>query len=113
MGLTDVDLEYSDADLQEITNGKLFGQRYRQTFLDVNPSWNVTKMGPYITAKYRQFQEVAASRGISKKEKNKEAKDEKVAPLKIRISSRKSKKKDDDDRKFIYFINLINCNVSI
>lgn len=105
LGIADTQLDYSEQDLQEITNGKvgaslssstrplqIYAQRYRQQFLDANPTFNVTKMGPYITAKYRQFQEEAGSRGVKK------GKDEKtVAPLKIRISARKTKRKDEDD----------------
>ncbi|CAD5214812.1 unnamed protein product [Bursaphelenchus okinawaensis] len=94
MGLVDVDIEYTDEDFLEVTNGKLYAQRFRGQFLEANPSWNVTKMNPYVTAKYNQFKDIGAARGVAKGAK---PKDEKVAPLKIRISNRKSKKTNEDD----------------
>ena len=36
-GLTDVDLEYSDADYQNLTTYKLFQQTYRQRMQGANP----------------------------------------------------------------------------
>jgi hypothetical protein len=36
-GLTDVDLEYTDADYQNLTTYKLFQQNYRQRIQAVNP----------------------------------------------------------------------------
>ena len=39
-GLTDVDLEYSDADYQNLTTYKLFQQTYRQRIQAANPKVN-------------------------------------------------------------------------
>ena len=43
-GLTDVDLEYSDADYQNLTTYKLFQQTYRQRIQGANPKVNSNLM---------------------------------------------------------------------
>merc|ERR1712150_414542 len=55
-GLTDVDLEYSDADYQNLTTYKLFQQTYRQRIQAANPKVPQPKLMMLVAAKWREFQ---------------------------------------------------------
>merc|ERR1712076_301404 len=55
-GLTDVDLEYSDADYQNLTTYKLFQSTYRQRVQAGNPKIPQPKLMMLLAAKWREFQ---------------------------------------------------------
>merc|ERR1711994_1042467 len=55
-GLTDVDLEYSDADYQNLTTYKLFQQTCRQRIQGANPKVPQPKLMMLVAAKWREFQ---------------------------------------------------------
>merc|ERR1712173_50670 len=55
-GLTDVDLEYSEADYQNLTTYKLFQQTYRQRIQGANPKVPQPKLMMLVAAKWREFQ---------------------------------------------------------
>ena len=74
-GLNDVDLEYTDADYQNLTTYKLFQSTYKQRIQGANPKVPQPKLMMLVAAKWREFQtsspdiqEVTAAReGPSKK----------------------------------------------
>jgi hypothetical protein len=68
-------------------------------FQDVNPNVNATKMQPYVIAKYREFQDLAKDHKgkVTTPAKETPSKDAKVPALKIRISTRKNKKRNQED----------------
>jgi len=55
-GLNDVDLEYSDADYQNLTTYKLFQQAYRSKIQSANPKVPQPKLMMLLAAKWREFQ---------------------------------------------------------
>merc|ERR1711972_163315 len=55
-GLNDVDLEYSDADCQNLTTYKLFQQAYRSKIQSANPKVPQPKLMMLLAAKWREFQ---------------------------------------------------------
>ncbi|KAI6228682.1 hypothetical protein M3Y99_01199800 [Aphelenchoides fujianensis] len=96
IGITDVTPDYTEQDFTEITNGKAYSARFRSVFQADNPGLGGSKIAPYLTAKYREFQERAREwKANAKARASKEG--DKVAPLKIRISTRKKKQDDEDD----------------
>lgn len=103
-----------------------YAARFRPNLQEANPTANYTKLQVVLTAKYREYQAHLADLGrtIPKKPASRStpkvedtaavaaaaaaaaAGADKVAPLKIRISSRGKKKKGDDsdeDRKGFYW----------
>jgi len=60
-GLNDVDLEYTEADYQNLTTYKLFQQTYRQRFQSANPKVPQPKLMMLVSAKWREFQATAAA----------------------------------------------------
>merc|ERR1711976_315650 len=55
-GLNDVDLEYSDADYQNLTTYKLFQKTYRSRIQSANPKVPQPKLMMLLAAKWREFQ---------------------------------------------------------
>ncbi len=56
IGLNDVDLEYTDADYQNLTTYKLFQSTYRQRIQAANPKVPQPKLMMLVAAKWREFQ---------------------------------------------------------
>ncbi|XP_049867284.1 chromodomain-helicase-DNA-binding protein Mi-2 homolog isoform X1 [Pectinophora gossypiella] len=54
-GLTDVDIQYSDADLENLTSYKLFQQHVRPLLVKENPKVPVSKLMMLVAAKWRLF----------------------------------------------------------
>jgi len=54
-GLNDVDLEYTDADFQNLTTFKLFQQTYRPRIQAENPKVPMSKLVMLVAAKWREF----------------------------------------------------------
>ncbi|XP_046678885.1 LOW QUALITY PROTEIN: chromodomain-helicase-DNA-binding protein Mi-2 homolog [Homalodisca vitripennis] len=54
-GLTDVDIEYTDADFQNLTTYKLFQQHVRPLLAKDNPKVPTSKMMMLVAAKWRDF----------------------------------------------------------
>ncbi|XP_047505475.1 chromodomain-helicase-DNA-binding protein Mi-2 homolog isoform X1 [Pieris napi] len=54
-GLTDVDIQYSDADLENLTSYKLFQQHVRPFIVKENPKVPVSKLMMLVAAKWRLF----------------------------------------------------------
>ena len=55
-GLNDVDLEYGDADYQNLTTYKLFQSTYKQRIQGANPKVPQPKLMMLVAAKWREFQ---------------------------------------------------------
>ena len=55
-GLNDVDLEYTDADYQNLTTYKLFQSTYKQRIQGANPKVPQPKLMMLVAAKWREFQ---------------------------------------------------------
>ena len=60
-GLNDVDLEYGDAEYQNLTNYKLFQQTFKQRIQSGNPKVPQPKLMMLVAAKWREFQALAAN----------------------------------------------------
>jgi chromodomain-helicase-DNA-binding protein 4 len=104
LSITDIKINYTPEEFNEITNTKAFTSRFRVRFQDVNPNVNATKMQPYVVAKYREFQELSKawraknSGSVSTKQVPiRDDREAKVPSLKIRISRRMKKRNQDDD----------------
>ncbi|XP_057664252.1 chromodomain-helicase-DNA-binding protein Mi-2 homolog isoform X2 [Diorhabda carinulata] len=54
-GLTDVELDYSDADMQNLTTYKLFQQHVRPLLTKENPKVPMSKLMMLVAAKWREF----------------------------------------------------------
>ncbi|KAF9822298.1 hypothetical protein SFRURICE_017573 [Spodoptera frugiperda] len=54
-GLSDVDIQYSDADLENLTSYKLFQQHVRPLLVKENPKVPVSKLMMLVAAKWRLF----------------------------------------------------------
>ncbi|XP_038215900.1 chromodomain-helicase-DNA-binding protein Mi-2 homolog [Zerene cesonia] len=54
-GLTDVDIQYTDADLENLTSYKLFQQHVRPFIVKENPKVPVSKLMMLVAAKWRLF----------------------------------------------------------
>merc|ERR1711933_495137 len=54
-GLNDVDLEYNDADYQNLTTFKLFQQTFRPRIQAENPKVPMSKLMMLVAAKWREF----------------------------------------------------------
>ncbi|XP_045783781.1 chromodomain-helicase-DNA-binding protein Mi-2 homolog isoform X2 [Maniola jurtina] len=54
-GLTDVDIQYSDSDLENLTSYKLFQQHVRPLLVKENPKVPVSKLMMLVAAKWRLF----------------------------------------------------------
>ncbi|CAH1259651.1 unnamed protein product [Diabrotica balteata] len=54
-GLTDVELDYSDADMQNLTTYKLFQQHVRPLLAKENPKVPMSKLMMLVAAKWREF----------------------------------------------------------
>ncbi|XP_045533776.1 chromodomain-helicase-DNA-binding protein Mi-2 homolog isoform X1 [Papilio machaon] len=54
-GLTDVDIQYSDADFENLTSYKLFQQHVRPLLVKENPKVPVSKLMMLVAAKWRLF----------------------------------------------------------
>ncbi|XP_015590348.1 chromodomain-helicase-DNA-binding protein Mi-2 homolog isoform X4 [Cephus cinctus] len=57
-GLTDVQIEYSDADFQNLTTYKLFQQHVRPLLAKENPKVPMSKLMMLVAAKWRDFSEL-------------------------------------------------------
>ncbi|KAI1709997.1 CHDCT2 domain-containing protein [Ditylenchus destructor] len=103
LGVSNVDFEYTEEDHELITSLKAFSTRFRQKLQDANPKINSTKLQVVMTAKYNEYQKQLEENGKTVPKKTtrstpKESKDAKVvAPLKIRLSSRKKRKDDSEE----------------
>ncbi|XP_030750203.1 chromodomain-helicase-DNA-binding protein Mi-2 homolog isoform X2 [Sitophilus oryzae] len=54
-GLTDVDIEYSEQDMQNLTSYKLFQQHVRPLLMKENPKVPMSKLMMLVAAKWREF----------------------------------------------------------
>merc|ERR1711978_110653 len=54
-GTNDVDLEYNDADFQNLTTFKLFQQTFRPRIQSENPKVPMSKLMMLVAAKWREF----------------------------------------------------------
>ena len=64
--LNDVDLDYTDADFQNLTTFKLFQQTYGARFLEKNPKVPRSKVVMLVASKWREFGSLGnKSRSIS------------------------------------------------
>ncbi|CAK5074533.1 unnamed protein product [Meloidogyne enterolobii] len=125
LGLIDVQFEYNEEDFESISSGKSFNARYRQQFQDMNPTASWARINAVMVAKYNEYQNMLTGRGrqlASKKvgripgststpasskdlqptssgagSSGQFDKVEKVAPLKIRLSTRKKRRNDDSE----------------
>ncbi|XP_023020569.2 chromodomain-helicase-DNA-binding protein Mi-2 homolog [Leptinotarsa decemlineata] len=57
-GLTDVDLDYSESDFQNLTSYKLFQQHVRPLLAKENPKVPMTKLMMLVAAKWREFSNI-------------------------------------------------------
>lgn len=57
-GLTDVELEYSESDFQNLTSYKLFQQHVRPLLAKENPKVPMSKLMMLVAAKWREFSEI-------------------------------------------------------
>lgn len=57
-GLTDVDMEYSDADYQNLSSYRLFQQHVRPLLSRVNRNVPMGKLMMLVAAKWRDFSEM-------------------------------------------------------
>jgi len=112
-GLTDVDLEYTDADYTNITTMKLFQQTYRQRVQADNPKVPVAKIMMLLSAKWREFIAAAAENTgdgdeveeVEEEEAEQEEEQEEEEDLPLSNRGRRgrrgaTKKKEDDDFDF-------------
>nr|CAD2191886.1 unnamed protein product [Meloidogyne enterolobii] len=125
LGLIDVQFEYNEEDFESISSGKSFNARYRQQFQDMNPTASWARINAVMVAKYNEYQNMLTGRGrqLASKKVGRIAgstsnpptskdlqptsstagssgqfdKVEKVAPLKIRLSTRKKRRNDDSE----------------
>merc|ERR1712223_2308740 len=119
-GLNDVDLEYSDADYQNLTTFKLFQQTFRPRIQAENPKVPMSKLMMLVAAKWREFTSLGPAEEEEEEEKEEveeaepdeeeqeqeeeEDDDEEEIPLAARGrksrgrgSNRKSKKVEEDE----------------
>jgi len=75
-GLNDVDLEYSDADYQNLTTYKMFQQAYRSRIQSANPKVPQPKLMMLLAAKWREFQAAGAEDEASEEAPQEEAEEE-------------------------------------
>ncbi|XP_066145603.1 chromodomain-helicase-DNA-binding protein Mi-2 homolog isoform X2 [Euwallacea fornicatus] len=57
-GLTDVDIEYTDQDMQNLTSYKLFQQHVRPHLTKENPKVPMSKLMMLVAAKWREFSQI-------------------------------------------------------
>ncbi len=67
-GLKDVDLEYTDADYQNLTTYKLFQSNYRTRIQSANPKVPLPKLMMLVAAKWREFQASGAPEEAAEEE---------------------------------------------
>ena len=58
MGITNIDIQYTDEDFQNLVTYKLFNQHIRPMLLEKNPKLVMYKMVGVIGAKWREFIEL-------------------------------------------------------
>ena len=73
-GLNDVDLEYNDADYQNLTTFKLFQQTFRPRIQAENPKVPMSKLMMLVAAKWREF--TSLSKGDEAEEQAEEPEEE-------------------------------------
>ncbi|CAG9819147.1 unnamed protein product [Phaedon cochleariae] len=119
-GLTDVDLEYSESDFQNLTSYKLFQQHVRPLLAKENPKVPMSKLMMLVAAKWREFSNInpnlqsdtnepsAPASTTSEEEEEEEDKSKKrkrgrkpkkaskVPTLKIKLGKRKRGSSDED-----------------
>ncbi|XP_044753178.1 chromodomain-helicase-DNA-binding protein Mi-2 homolog isoform X2 [Coccinella septempunctata] len=95
-GLTDVNLEYSESDFQNLTTYKLFQQHVRPLLAKENPKVPMSKLMMLVAAKWREFsninphlQQEQAAASTSEPEYSK--------PTRPRTSTAKMEEYDDED----------------
>ena len=67
-GLNDVDLDYSDADYQNLTTYKMFQQACRSRIQSANPKVPQPKLTMLLAAKWREFEAVRAKASEAEEE---------------------------------------------
>lgn len=100
-GLTDVNIEFSDADLENLTTYKLFQQHVRPMLVKENPKVPMSKLMMLVAAKWRMFSESnphlggsVAGGGSEENTNNSVTSD--YTPKPSRSRSARDKSKDDD-----------------
>ena len=78
-GFNDVDLEYTDADFQNLTKFKLFQQTYRPRIQAENPKVPMSKLVMLVSAKLREFGSLAKGKAKEAEEPVEEHEEEKEA----------------------------------
>lgn len=106
LGMTNAEFTYTDDDFESITSGKSFSARFKPQLLELNPNSSWARLNVVLMSKYNEYQKYLAQQGRTLPKKipakpgqfqAKPLEDEKVAPLKIRLSARKRRKNDDSD----------------
>merc|ERR1711899_409055 len=87
-GLNDVDLEYSEADYQNLTTYKMFQQAYRSRIQSNNPKVPQPKLMMLLAAKWREFQASGAEAEAAEAPEEEAEEDEP-----------EEEEEDDDDRR--------------
>jgi len=77
-GLNDVNLDYSDADYQNLTTYKMFQQAYRSRIQSANPKVPQPKLMMLLAAKWREFEAAGAEAPEAEEEAEEEDEEEEV-----------------------------------
>merc|ERR1711934_645236 len=97
--LNDVDLEYSDADYQNLTTYKLFQQTYSTRIKGANPKHPTPKIMMLLAAKWREFQ-INSAALLAEAEEDLAEEDETPSRRNGRSSGRVRKQKVVEDYEF-------------
>ncbi|XP_071050567.1 chromodomain-helicase-DNA-binding protein Mi-2 homolog isoform X2 [Onthophagus taurus] len=108
-GLTDVELEYSETDYQNLTTYKLFQQHVRPLLAKENPKVPMSKLMMLVAAKWREFstmnphlqQEIQETSAVAEQEYSKPSRSRasKEAPKIDETFDDEEEEDDDDDSK--------------
>ena len=106
-GLNDVDLDYTEADFQNLTTFKLFQQTYRPRIQGENPKVPMSKLMMLVAAKWREFTSMSKGDEAGEEQEEEEPaeeEDEEEVPLSNRgrksnrgRGGRKSKKFEEEE----------------
>merc|ERR1712020_423250 len=95
-GLNDVDLEYNDADYQNLTTFKLFQQTFRPRIQAENPKVPMSKLMMLVAAKWREFTSLGPA-----EEEEEEKEDAEEAEAEEEEQEEEQEQDEDDDEEEI------------
>lgn len=95
--LTDVDIEYSDADYQNLTTYKLFQQHVRPLLSKENPKVPMGKLMMLVAAKWRDFSEMNPHTKEQNEEEEAGGNEEAYTPKPSRLRSTRDSRTADPD----------------